>query len=80
MSKPRPRVPLTVVPPGTTVQLAELGSEIDALQREQLLAYGLALGQSVRLLQHQPMTVILADEVELALEAAVARQIWVDAP
>ncbi|WP_341743440.1 ferrous iron transport protein A [Azonexus hydrophilus] len=71
------RLPLAFIAPGSEVRLAGLGDEIDPLQREQLTAYGLAETQPVRVLQQKPMTVILADEVELALEHAVARHIWV---
>lgn len=71
------RLPLAFIPPGQVVHLAELGQEIDALQREQLIAYGLAESRPLKVLQQKPMTVILADEVELALEQAVARHIWV---
>ena len=72
------RLPLAFIPPGTEVVLAALGDEIDPLQREQLTAYGLAENRPLRVLQQKPMTVILADEVELALEHAVARHIWVE--
>lgn len=71
------RLPLAFIPPGSEVRLAALGDEIDPLQREQLTAYGLAENHPIRVLQQRPMTVILADEVELALEHAVARHIWV---
>jgi len=71
------RLPLTFIAPGTEVRLAALGEEIDALQREQLTAYGLAENRPLRVLQQKPMTVILAEEVELALEHSVARHIWV---
>ncbi|HOI51381.1 MAG TPA: ferrous iron transport protein A [Azonexus sp.] len=71
------RLPLAFIPPGNEVRLAALGQEIDPLQREQLTAYGLAENRPIRVLQQKPMTVILADEVELALEHAVARHIWV---
>ncbi len=71
------RLPLAFIPAGQSILLAELGDEIDPLQREQLTAYGLALGQPLKVLQQRPMTVILADEVELALEHAIARHIWV---
>lgn len=76
--KNQPRLPLAFVPTGQQVKLAELGDEIDPVQREQLTAYGLALGQPLKVLQQRPMTVILADEVELALERSVARHVWVD--
>lgn len=71
------RLPLAFIPPGEEVRLAGLGDEIDALQREQLTAYGLAENRPLRVLQQKPMTVILAEEVELALEHNVARHIWV---
>ena len=72
------RLPLAFIAPGNEVRLAALGDEIDPLQREQLTAYGLAAKRPLRVLQQKPMTVILADEVELALEHAVARHIWVE--
>ena len=71
------RLPLAFIPPGEEVRLAGLGDEIDALQREQLTAYGLAENRPLRVLQQKPMTVILAEEVELALAHSVARHIWV---
>lgn len=71
------RLPLAFIAPGSEVRLAALGGEIDPLQREQLTAYGLAENRPLRVLQQRPMTVILAEEVELALEHSVARHIWV---
>lgn len=71
------RLPLAFMPPGQEVHLAELGYEIDPLQREQLIAYGLANACVITVLQQKPMTVILADQVELALEHSIARHIWV---
>lgn len=70
-------LPLAFIPAGAEVTLAALGHEIDAQQREQLTAYGLAANRPFKILQQRPMTVILADEVELALEHEVARHIWV---
>ena len=72
------RLPLAFITPGSEVRLAALGEAIDPQQREQLTAYGLAENRPLRVLQQKPMTVILADEVELALEHAVARHIWVE--
>ena len=72
------RLPLAFIAPGTIVRLAAFGDEIDPLQREQLTAYGLAESRPLKVLQQRPMTVILAEEVELALEHAVARYIWVE--
>ena len=70
-------LPLAFIPAGDNVTLAALGNEIDPQQREQLTAYGLAVNRPFKVLQQRPMTVILADEVELALEHEVARHIWV---
>ena len=72
------RLPLAFISPGSEVRLAALGEDIDPLQREQLTAYGLAEGRPIKVLQQRPMTVILAEEVELALEHGVARFIWVE--
>ena len=71
------RLPLAFIQPGEEVALVELGSEIDAPQREQLTAYGLATGRPLKVLQQRPMTAVLVEEVELALEHVVARHIWV---
>nr|MBL8412404.1 ferrous iron transport protein A [Dechloromonas sp.] len=76
-SKHEARLPLAFIPPGTEVRLAAIGEEIDPLQREQLTAYGLAESRPLTVLRQRPMTVILAEEVELAVEHAVARHIWV---
>ena len=70
-------LPLTFIKPGTSVRLTALGDEIDPLLREQLIAYGLAENRPLTILQQKPMTVVLAEEVELALEHTVARHIWV---
>lgn len=77
-SKHEARLPLAFILPGQTVRLAAFGDEINALQREQLTAYGLAESRPMKVLQQRPMTVVLADEVELALEHAVTRYIWVE--
>lgn len=72
------RLPLSLIHPGEVVSLAAFGDEIDQVQREQLTAYGLGKSRPIRVLQQHPMTIIIADEVELALEHAVARYIWVE--
>lgn len=74
---PDARLPLAFIAPGSEVRLAELGDEIDPQQREQILAYGLSPGRTLQVIQQKPMTVVLADGVELALEHALARFVWV---
>jgi len=71
------RIRLTSTPLGQRVRLAEFGEEIDPLQREQLLAYGLN-AQPLTVLQQRPMTVVLCEHMELALEHGVAHHIWVE--
>ena len=77
-AKHEARLPLAFIQPGDEVLLAAMDDQIDPNQREQLTAYGLAQGRPLRVLQQRPMTVILAEEVELALEHSVARHIWVE--
>jgi len=72
------RLPLRLVPPGRRALLAQIGDDIEAMQREQLAAYGLLPGSALTVLQQQPMTVIFTDELELALEPLLARDIWVE--
>lgn len=76
-SKHEARLPLAFIAPGSEVLLAAFGDEIDPLQREQLTAYGLTESRPLTVLRQKPMTVILADEVELALEHEIARHVWV---
>lgn len=72
------RIRLSGTPPGFRVRLADFGEEIDPMQREQLLAYGLSGQQALTVLQQRPMTVVLCEHMELALEHAVAHHIWVE--
>lgn len=64
---------------GGEARLLEVGAAIEHRQREQLAAYGLNGGCRLRVMQQRPLTVIQADHLELALETAVAREIWVEA-
>ena len=48
-------------------------------RRAKLVVHRLPAPHAVRVLQQQPMTVVLCDHVELALEHAVARHVWVEA-
>lgn len=70
-------VPLAFIPTGETVTLTELSMHIDPHLRAQLTAYGLMPNRPLKVLQQHPMTVILTDEIELALEHGIARHLWV---
>ncbi|MBI4757337.1 MAG: ferrous iron transport protein A [Betaproteobacteria bacterium] len=80
MSPHKPeRLRMTGIPAGQKVRLALLGEAIDPFQREQLHAYGLTVSSHLQVLQQQPLTVVMCDQIELALEHAVAHELWVEA-
>lgn len=76
--QPHERIRLIGTPVGRMVRIDDFGDEIDPLQREQLHAYGLSAAHAVKVLQQTPMTVLLCEHVELAIEHAVARHIWAE--
>ena len=71
------RVPLSFLLPGVQARVDAIDEAIDPTQREQLVAYGLAPGRPLVVLQQRPMAIVMIDEVELALEDSVARHVWV---
>ena len=68
---------LADVPPQSTVRLAGYLPGMPPERRAQLQAYGLLPGQSLRVLQHKPVTIIQVDLTELALETELARAVMV---
>ena len=46
--------------------------------RQHLQAYGLLPGRAIRVLAQQPLTIILIEQTEIALEGCVAQQIWTE--
>lgn len=71
------RVPLGFLLPGVRARVEDIDDAIAPTQREQLVAYGLAPDRPLVVLQQRPMTLVMIDEVELALEDSVARHVWV---
>lgn len=71
------RVPLSFLLPGVKARIDAIDDAIDSTQREQIIAYGLAPGRPLAVLQQQPMTIVMIDEIELALEDSIARLVWV---
>lgn len=63
--------------PGRRVLLRGFAPTMPCERQARLLAYGLAPGRWVWVLQHEPVTVIRVDHNELALEDELARQIEV---
>lgn len=68
---------LADIAPGERVEFVGFDATIDPSVRDRLFAYGLALARRLEVLQQQPLTIVLCDHAELALEAAVARSMLV---
>jgi Fe2+ transport system protein FeoA len=68
---------LADVAPGASVEFVRFEATIDASLRDRLLAYGLAPAQRLDVLQQRPLTIVVCDHAEIALEAAVARAMTV---
>lgn len=68
--------PLSEVPPGARAQLMSFNG-LSERELKRLLAYGLAPGVSVQVLQRVPAVVIKVQGIELALEEALAKAIYV---
>jgi len=81
----RRRVPAV---PGTTLAQAVPGSQVTiktlehvpVRHREQLLAYGVAPGRVVDVLQIRPVTIVRVEHAELAFETPLSRAIGIAAP
>jgi Fe2+ transport system protein FeoA len=58
-------------------QVADVSALPDG-QREQLHGYGILPGSTLRVIQHAPVTIVLIEQTELAIETDVARAIWID--
>lgn len=72
----RPAEPafLAEVPPGSLAQVTGLGPGLPAARRAHLQAYGLAPGVWVRVIQQYPVTVVEVENLELALERELSRE------
>jgi Fe2+ transport system protein FeoA len=68
---------LVEVTPGQEVRVTGYG-DLPLGKLEQLQAYGLVIGRPVKVLQQEPVTIVLADHTELALEAPLAEQVSVE--
>jgi hypothetical protein len=68
---------LTAVLPGREVCVAGFTSGISDERKARLQAYGLVSGQVVRVLQHNPVTVVVIEHLELAMETDLARSVLV---
>ena len=71
-SSSRPGSSLAETPVGTQVQVTGFRAGLAVERRSQLQSYGLAPGHTVKVLQHTPVTVLLIEQFELALERELA--------
>jgi Fe2+ transport system protein FeoA len=67
------------VPPGVRAHVEGFLPQLPADQKARLQAYGLTPGQEVRVLQHNPVTIVVIEHLELALENEIARSVTVTA-
>jgi Fe2+ transport system protein FeoA len=70
---------LDVAALGEDVAIAGFAEDMTTGHRELLRAYGIEPGRIVRVGQHSPVTVVRVDETEIALEADLARLIFIGA-
>jgi len=70
---------LADVAAGESVEFIGYDATLDPMLRDRLLAYGLAPSQRLDVLQQTPLTIVVCDHAELAIEAAVARTMRVRA-
>jgi len=68
---------LAGVRPGEQARLKEFARGMPVERWAHLQAYGLVPGCLVRVVQHNPVTVVQVEQTELALESDLARQIRV---
>ena len=73
-----PATALAQAMPGCRATIETL-ERVPARQREQLLAYGVAPGRVVDVLQTRPVTIVRVEHAELALETALSRAIGIAA-
>jgi Fe2+ transport system protein FeoA len=79
-SDPEPAGParrLSEVPVGARVRVMSVGAGLTPPRCARLQAYGVVPGYWVKVIQHDPVTVIQVDHLELAMEGEVAEGIWV---
>lgn len=63
--------------PGRSAQVIGFSPSIPTGQQAHLQAYGIIPGRLVQVVQHEPVTVVQVEHLELALESDLAREIYV---
>jgi hypothetical protein len=73
----QPDLPLSLMPSGLVVAVTSMDEAIDDGQKELLASYGISPGRTIIIVQQKPMTVVMAEDMEVALEITVSRHVWV---
>jgi len=68
---------LVDIPPGGQTRVVGFLAGLSDERKAHLQSYGLTPGTWVRVVQHSPVTVIQVEQLELALESDLARQVQV---
>ena len=69
---------LADIRPGEQTKVAGFSARLSPARLAHLRAYGLVEGYPIRVVQQKPVTVVQVDFVELALEEALARGVFVE--
>ena len=75
--KPSRATSLVDIPPGGRARVVGFQVGLSDERKAHLQSYGLTPGTWVRVVQHSPVTVIQVEQLELALEGDLARQVQV---
>jgi Fe2+ transport system protein FeoA len=65
------------IAPGERVELVRFDTTLDSALRDRLIAYGLSPRHPIEVVQQRPLTIVVCDHAEIAVEAAVARRLIV---
>jgi Fe2+ transport system protein FeoA len=71
------RMSLQILPPGMKAKIIGLG-DLPKGRQDQLLAYGVSPGRILMVKQQNPLTVVMVDHTEIALERVLAKEILVE--
>ena len=61
------------IAPGERVEFLRFDASLDASLRDRLVAYGISPRHPIDVVQQHPLTIVVCDHAEIALEAVVAR-------
>lgn len=71
----RPANNLSQLPPGRSARVSGFLEGLSAERQAHLQSYGIVPGAIVRVVQHNPVTIIQVEHLELALERSLAEKV-----